>query len=1095
ILVPSFLLHIYVSLLHHYQTLRRTTTYQWHLNDSLPSILLISSSIEVGCSGIKRWVFLLIMVVMSIKISDGNVPRCRNENGSSSANGPSVRPVKWKRRNVSAVRDFPPECGPAVRPIIFFPHEGEPVSSPVVDNHVASEVPVSVVPCEAEPVSSPVADDHVVSDVPVNVVPRDAEPVSSTVVDNHVASVAPINVVHHEAEPVLSSIANNHVENLVNNEVQNGDGKVDNGGSYFVIKEVKRRMKYTPRKVSAVRDFPPFCGRNAGEPTEEERLRINGRRSCGTEANGSVKGDSVQKTQSTESNEASIGNQEMRMIVESTMDVEDGKFIKVGSSKKVQNIGQACQELVVYTRDKDMKKDSPVDDAHDVDSDEDVRDNIPLSLIQKDINITNREVGSKKHDKKRPGDDTKDAVYIGGKITVVMGLKAPSLCAPGIPRKDSTNHAKVRASITPEKNQEKVVGESSSTGKAAYTGTHEKVEKDLTNKGKGDASMAPKRSVKKKQKKDTVANTLAMVVRNEEDFVANVEEKDLTIKGKWDPSMTPKISAKKKAKKVTPDSKLAIFVRSEEESVANNEDKEDVDVSLPPFGPKSSNDARNKVRETLRYFQALCRKLLQGEEAKTDDVKLTKRRVDLNAKAIMEKRGRIPALGEKTYGPVPGVEVGDEFQYRVELALVGIHRIFQGGIDFVKKGKEFFAVSVVASGGYRNEVDKPDCLIYSGAGGVAKDKSYENQKLERGNLALNNNVHLRYPVRVVRGFEVKPAESSDSKSKAIKTYIYDGLYTVESCNQVTGHHGNMEFRFELKRVPGQPQLAKREMMTKKFKTREGVCVKDISNGKEVFPICAINTIDDSKPPEFTYITKIMYPDWYKPIHPEGCDCVGRCSEKKCPCAFKNGGEIPYNRNGAIVEAKPLIYECGPSCKCPPSCYNRVTQHGMKIHLEIFKTESRGWGVRSLSSISSGSFICEYVGELLEESEAEERKGNDEYLFDIGQNYNDCSLNPDTKPGETVNTDSGFTIDAAYSGNVGRFINHSCSPNLYAQNVLYDEDDKRMPHIMLFAAENIPPLTELTYHYNYAVDEVHDADGNIKVKSCYCGSSECTGRMY
>ncbi|KAJ4712642.1 Histone-lysine N-methyltransferase, H3 lysine-9 specific protein [Melia azedarach] len=92
-------------------------------------------------------------------------------------------------------------------------------------------------------------------------------------------------------------------------------------------------------------------------------------------------------------------------------------------------------------------------------------------------------------------------------------------------------------------------------------------------------------------------------------------------------------------------------------------------------------------------------------------------------------------------------------------------------------------------------------------------------------------------------------------------------------------------------------------------------------------------------------------------------------------------------------------------------------------------------------------------------------------------------------------DGGFTIDAAQYGNVGRFINHSCSPNLYAQNVLYDHEDKRMPHIMLFAAENIPPLQELTYHYNYVIDQVHDSYGNIKKKICSCGSSECTGRLY
>jgi euchromatic histone-lysine N-methyltransferase len=160
-------------------------------------------------------------------------------------------------------------------------------------------------------------------------------------------------------------------------------------------------------------------------------------------------------------------------------------------------------------------------------------------------------------------------------------------------------------------------------------------------------------------------------------------------------------------------------------------------------------------------------------------------------------------------------------------------------------------------------------------------------------------------------------------------------------------------------------------------------------------------------------------------------------------------------------------------------------------------------VRSLNSIPSGSFICEYAGEVLEEKEAEQRTGNDEYLFDIGNQFNDNSLwdglttlMPEAQPDAVVEVqNSGFTIDAAQCGNVGRFINHSCSPNLYAQNVLYDHDDKRIPHIMFFAVENIPPLQELTYHYNYMIDQVFDSNGNIKKKSCHCGSPECTGRMY
>ncbi|CAN1333835.1 Histone-lysine N-methyltransferase, H3 lysine-9 specific SUVH5 [Linum perenne] len=513
-------------------------------------------------------------------------------------------------------------------------------------------------------------------------------------------------------------------------------------------------------------------------------------------------------------------------------------------------------------------------------------------------------------------------------------------------------------------------------------------------------------------------------------------------------------------------------------------------VNVTPFGPGSSKgfaSARKKVRETLRLFNFICRKLVHEAEARCKKGESHNKRVDFIAARELRIRGMSLNEGQYIVGAFPGVEVGDEFQFRMELNIIGLHRQTQGGIDFVKQGQDIIAVSVVASGGYDDNLDNSDILDYTGQGGnSAKDKEAEDQKLEKGNLGLKNSITTKNPVRVIRG-DTKISESADGRSKV---YVYDGLYNVVKYWQEPGPHGKLVFKFRMIRIPGQPELAwKQVKKSRKLKQREGICVNDISQGKELIPICAVNTVDDEKPPPFKYITQIMYPDCPSP--PSGCNCRNGCSESgSCSCVAKNGGEIPFNNNGAIVEAKDLVYECGPSCRCPPSCYNRVSQQGIKIQLEIFKTDSRGWGVRSLNSISSGSFICEYVGELLEDSEAE-RRTNDEYLFDIGGCTDDTEENGSC---EAVQ-DPNFTIDAAEFGNVGRFINHSCSPNLYAQNVLYDHGDQRIPHIMLFAAENIPPLRELTYHYNYQLDQVLDSQGNIKMKNCYCGSSECTGRMY
>jgi len=277
--------------------------------------------------------------------------------------------------------------------------------------------------------------------------------------------------------------------------------------------------------------------------------------------------------------------------------------------------------------------------------------------------------------------------------------------------------------------------------------------------------------------------------------------------------------------------------------------------------------------------------------------------------------------------------------------------------------------------------------------------------------------------------------------------------------------------------------------------REGVCLPDISEGKESIPICVINTIDGMQPMPFRYITEVIYPPSYKKAPPKGCDCTNGCLDSsECACAVKNEGEIPFNLYNAIVYTKPVIYECGPSCRCPPTCHNRVSQHGPKIQLEIFKTGKTGWGVRSPSFISSGSFICEYVGEVLQETEAE-RTENDEYLFDIGRDSDDDEEeDSQSSTSEIMKEAVGYTIDAAKCGNVGRFINHSCSPNLHAQDVLWDHDDTRVPHVMLFAEKNIRPLQELTYDYNYNIGQVRQ-NGKEKIKECFCGSSKCRLRLY
>jgi hypothetical protein len=52
----------------------------------------------------------------------------------------------------------------------------------------------------------------------------------------------------------------------------------------------------------------------------------------------------------------------------------------------------------------------------------------------------------------------------------------------------------------------------------------------------------------------------------------------------------------------------------------------------------------------------------------------------------------------------------------------------------------------------------------------------------------------------------------------------------------------------------------------------------------------------------------------------------------------------------------------------------VLQKGVQVKIEVYKTKHKGWAVRAAQAISRGTFICEYLGEVLNDQEANKRGG-------------------------------------------------------------------------------------------------------------------------
>ena len=101
----------------------------------------------------------------------------------------------------------------------------------------------------------------------------------------------------------------------------------------------------------------------------------------------------------------------------------------------------------------------------------------------------------------------------------------------------------------------------------------------------------------------------------------------------------------------------------------------------------------------------------------------------------------------------------------------------------------------------------------------------------------------------------------------------------------------------------------------------------------------------------------------------------------------------------------------------------------------------GWGVYAMQPIADGAYIVEYKGALIRQAEAWRREQR--YL-----------------PRQRIwifTIDDRWARDAAFGGNIARYVNHGCRPNCYV--VIEGR------HIWIRASRRIRTGEELTYDYN------------------------------
>lgn len=152
-------------------------------------------------------------------------------------------------------------------------------------------------------------------------------------------------------------------------------------------------------------------------------------------------------------------------------------------------------------------------------------------------------------------------------------------------------------------------------------------------------------------------------------------------------------------------------------------------------------------------------------------------------------------MPNRIFGDIPNNSEGSFFESRLELSRSGVHRPTMAGISGT--GREG-ADSIVLSGGYEDDRDFGDVIVYTGHGGRNPEtrQQVSDQLLVAGNLALAYSCTHGLPVRVVRG------ASHRSPHSPPVGYRYDGLYRVEDYWRDKGVSGHTIWRFRLvKLVP------------------------------------------------------------------------------------------------------------------------------------------------------------------------------------------------------------------------------------------------------------------------------------------------------
>lgn len=181
-------------------------------------------------------------------------------------------------------------------------------------------------------------------------------------------------------------------------------------------------------------------------------------------------------------------------------------------------------------------------------------------------------------------------------------------------------------------------------------------------------------------------------------------------------------------------------------------------------------------------------------------------------------------------------------------------------------------------------------------------------------------------------------------------------------------------------------------------------------------------------------------------------------------AKKTRGSAPDSPKSGAAPASTH----GPAVRTASAHHGDAPTSGRRT--QVRESGVHGKGVYAIRPLHAGDRVLEYRGEIITWKEALRRHPHDP-----------------SQPNHTFyfHLDDGHVIDGKHQGNSAKWINHSCEPNLEAEQV--------GNRVFLMALRDIEPGEELFFDYGLVID----ARMTAKLKqeyACWCGAATCRGTM-